>query len=95
MRVLLYSQGHNGSPETTVVRADNFNKFLDLLATMFTRPSAPDYFLWGYLKGQVYVNKSYTLKQVKENIHAETRELESKTNVVNNNLKSPTLQGVK
>jgi hypothetical protein len=32
--------------------------------------SAPDYFLWGYLKERVYVNKPPTLEQLKENIRA-------------------------
>jgi hypothetical protein len=48
--------------------------------------SAPDYFLWGYLKEQMYVNKPRTLEQLKENIRAEIRVLEPETltNIMNN-----------
>ena len=41
--------------------------------------TAPDYFLWGYLKGLVYVNKPQTIQQLKQNIHAEIRNLEPET----------------
>jgi len=37
--------------------------------------TALDYFLWGYLKDRVYVNKPKTLQQLKENIRAEIRAL--------------------
>ena len=30
--------------------------------------SAPDYFLWGYLKGKVYQERPHTIQQLKENI---------------------------
>lgn len=33
--------------------------------------TAPDFFLWGYLKSKVYANKPETLKQLKENIREE------------------------
>ena len=31
----------------------------------------PDFFLWGYLKGKVYINKPNTLQELKNNIIAE------------------------
>lgn len=40
---------------------------------------APDYFLWGYLKGKVYAYKPQTLQQLKNNIRAEIRALEPET----------------
>jgi hypothetical protein len=48
--------------------------------------SAPYYFLWGYLKERVYVNKPRTLEQLKENTRAEiqARESQTLTNVMNN-----------
>ncbi|KOC63049.1 hypothetical protein WH47_04903 [Habropoda laboriosa] len=36
---------------------------------------SPDFFLWGYLKEQVYVNKPRTIQELKENIRAEIRRL--------------------
>lgn len=33
--------------------------------------TAPDYFLWGYLKGRVYANKPRTIQQLKANIRDE------------------------
>lgn len=41
--------------------------------------TAPDYFLWGYLKGLVYVNKPQTIQQLKQNIYAEIRNLQPET----------------
>ena len=41
--------------------------------------TAPDYFLWGYLKERVYVNKSQTIEQLKHNIEADIREIEPET----------------
>lgn len=41
--------------------------------------TAPDYFLWGYLKEKVYINKPRTLAQLKENIRAEIRALQPDT----------------
>ena len=38
-----------------------------------------DYFLWGYLKERVYVNKSQTIEQLKHNIEAEIRAIEPET----------------
>lgn len=38
--------------------------------------TAPDFFLWGYLKGKVYVNKPETIQHLKQNIEAEIRELD-------------------
>ena len=37
--------------------------------------TSPDFFLWGYLKERVYVNKPQTLQELKENIRNEIREL--------------------
>jgi hypothetical protein len=34
--------------------------------------TAPDFFLWCYLKERVYVNKPRTIQELKENIRAET-----------------------
>jgi hypothetical protein len=78
------SQGHNGPPESgerIISKNSQINwppRSPDL--------SAPDYFLWGYLKEWVYVNKPRTLEQLKENIRAEIRALEPQTltNVMNN-----------
>ncbi len=36
----------------------------------------PDYFLWGYLKERVYINKPHTIQQLKDNICAEIRGLQ-------------------
>ena len=41
--------------------------------------TSPDFFLWGYLKERVYVNKPETLEQLKENINKEIREVRSET----------------
>ena len=41
--------------------------------------TAPDYFLWGYLKERVYVNKPQTIQQLKDNIRAEIRALQPET----------------
>ena len=41
--------------------------------------TGPDFFLWGYLKEKVYVNKPQTLQQLKNNIRAEIRALEPET----------------
>lgn len=37
--------------------------------------SAPDFFLWGYLKGKVYANNPRTLQQLKHNIRQEIEDL--------------------
>lgn len=37
--------------------------------------TAPDFFLWGYLKGKVYANKPRTIQQLKANIREEVRAL--------------------
>ncbi|CAK9826872.1 hypothetical protein ANTRET_LOCUS4642 [Anthophora retusa] len=51
--------------------------------------TAPDFFLWGYLKEKVYANKSRSLDQLKENIRTEIRNVmpETLTNVMENVLK--------
>ena len=36
----------------------------------------PDYFLWGYLKERVYINKPQTIQQLKDKISAEIRGLQ-------------------
>lgn len=41
--------------------------------------TAPDFFLWGYLKGVVYINKPQTIQELKQNIQAEIRNLEPET----------------
>jgi predicted transcriptional regulator len=41
--------------------------------------TASDFFLWGYLKERVYVNKPQTIQELKENIQAETRHLRPET----------------
>lgn len=41
--------------------------------------TAPDFFLWGYLKDKVYVNKPQTLGQLKQNIRDEIRRLQPET----------------
>lgn len=37
--------------------------------------TAPDFFLWGYLKSNVYANKPETLEQLKQNIRDEINEI--------------------
>ena len=37
--------------------------------------SAPDYFLWGYLKGKVYQERPHTIQQLKENIETEIQQI--------------------
>ena len=37
--------------------------------------TAADFFLWGYLKGKVYANKSRTIQELKANIRKEVRAL--------------------
>ena len=41
--------------------------------------TSPDFFLWGYLKERIYVNKPENLKQLKDNITKEIRELDQET----------------
>ncbi|KAK3863612.1 hypothetical protein Pcinc_030638 [Petrolisthes cinctipes] len=41
--------------------------------------TSPDFFLWGYLKERVYVNKQETLEQLKENIDRKIREVAPET----------------
>ena len=41
--------------------------------------TTPDFFLWGYLKEKVYVNKPKTLQQLKNNIWAEITALVPET----------------
>ncbi|KAI8123095.1 hypothetical protein CVS40_6188 [Lucilia cuprina] len=51
--------------------------------------TAPDFFLWGYLKSKVYANKPETLEQLKQNIRDEMNEIprEMCENVMKNVLK--------
>jgi len=41
--------------------------------------TAPDFFLWGYLKDRVYINKPRTIMQLKENIREEIKALTPKS----------------
>lgn len=41
--------------------------------------TAPDFFLWGYLKDKVYVNKPQTLQQLKDNIQEEIDRIPQET----------------
>ena len=41
--------------------------------------SAADFFLWGYLKGRVYINKRQTIQSLKESIRQEIKNLQPKT----------------
>jgi len=41
--------------------------------------TAPDFFLWGYLKDWVYINKPRTIIKLKENIREEIKALTSKS----------------
>jgi hypothetical protein len=41
--------------------------------------TAPDFFLWGYLKGKVYADKPATLQQLKANIRREIAAIEPET----------------
>ena len=52
--------------------------------------TAPDFFLWGYLKSKVYANKPETLEQLKQNIRDEINEIprEMCENVMKNVLKT-------
>ena len=38
--------------------------------------TAPEFFIWGYLKERVYVNNPRTIQELKNNIRHEIRELE-------------------
>ena len=51
--------------------------------------TAPDYFLWGYLKGRVYTNKPTTINLLKQNIRAEIEQITPKicSKVMENALK--------
>ncbi|KOC58652.1 hypothetical protein WH47_05397, partial [Habropoda laboriosa] len=48
--------------------------------------TAPDFFLWGYLKEQVHANKPTTIEQLKDNIRQEIQEITQETceNVMKN-----------
>ena len=50
----------------------------------------PDFFLWGYLKGKVYINKPNTLQELKNNIIAEINGITADVlqNVTENTVKS-------
>ena len=39
--------------------------------------SPPDYFLWGYLKDRVYVNRPRTIEKFKNNIRTEIQAISS------------------
>ena len=39
----------------------------------------PDFYLWGYIKEKVYINKSDTISQLKRNIQEENREVNGNT----------------
>ncbi|XP_018315542.1 uncharacterized protein [Mycetomoellerius zeteki] len=41
--------------------------------------TAPDFFLWGFLKSKVYVNKPRTLEALKDNIRREMAAIEPET----------------
>ena len=41
--------------------------------------SPPDYFLWGYLKDRVYKNNPRTIKDLKNNIRKEIRQISPET----------------
>ena len=41
--------------------------------------TAPDFFLWGYLKSKVYVNKPRTLDKLKANIRQEIAAISAET----------------
>lgn len=41
--------------------------------------TAPDFFLWGYLKGRVYINKPKTIRELKKNIREEIANLQPET----------------
>merc|ERR1719295_1260153 len=41
--------------------------------------SPPDYFLWGYLKDRVYKNNPRTIKDLKNNIRKEIRQISAET----------------
>jgi len=41
--------------------------------------TAPDFFLWGYLKSKVYVNKPRTLDELKTNIRQEIAAISAET----------------
>lgn len=51
--------------------------------------TASDFFLWGFLKERVYVNKPQNIQELKQNIRTEIAKLESETlrNVMKNVLK--------
>lgn len=55
--------------------------------------TAPDFFLWGYLKDKVYLNKPETIRQLKQNIRDEILSLQPETlcGVMENALKRANL----
>jgi hypothetical protein len=65
--------------------ARNFRRTNHLKNAKFVWPprssdfTAPDLFLWGYLKKRVYVNKPGSIKKLKESIRAKSRCLRPET----------------
>lgn len=59
------------------------------MATTFSRFDGPRFFLWGFLKERVYVNKPQNIEELKQNIRTEIAQLEPETlrNVMQNVLK--------
>lgn len=41
--------------------------------------TAPDLFLWGYLKDRAYAHKPHNIQQLKETIHAEIPDINENT----------------
>ncbi|CAH1109994.1 unnamed protein product [Psylliodes chrysocephalus] len=66
-----HSQGNHGSPKRNFWSPNNFQKFRFPYPSRSPDLTAPDFFLWGYLKERVYANKPRTIEQLKENIRNE------------------------
>ncbi|XP_011058629.1 PREDICTED: uncharacterized protein LOC105148538 [Acromyrmex echinatior] len=55
------------------------NTLYRLYERFSTDLTAPDFFLWGYLKSKVYVNKPRTLDELKANIRQEIAAISTET----------------
>nr|CAH7725913.1 unnamed protein product [Callosobruchus chinensis] len=70
-----HSTSHNGYCEG--IAAWSFNLPFDDLAWPASSPAltAPDFYLWGYLKSRLYVNKPQTIAALEKNIRQECEEI--------------------
>lgn len=75
---------HTAKPTMKILR-EIFGKRIISKNSEFNWPprspdlTAPDFFLWGYLKNRVYINKPKTIQDLKDNIKAEIQTLRPET----------------